>query len=150
MHVHTASFGEIEVKEEEIFEFVQGIPGFDEYIRFVVIAPDDIAPFSYVQLMEEPDVSFLVADPFYFFKDYDFTLSSAVQDNLGIQQGEDIRIFTIVTINQQAATASANLLAPIVVNMKSKLAQQIILHDSPYKVKHELPLESEQQSVGGE
>ena len=133
-------FRRLEVQEAEVFTFAQGIPGFEELTQFTLVQPADSAPFSYIQSVQEGELSFLVTDPFLFFKDYDISLPEAVQEELKIEQPGDVLVWSVVTVNDDFTKITLNLLAPIIWNVKTKLAKQIILHDSEYTVKHEIVL----------
>lgn len=149
MNISTLFFGELDVKETEIFTFPQGVPGFEELTQFTLVQPEDSAPFSYIQSVEEGDLSFLVTDPFLFFKDYDISLPEAVQEELKIDQPGDVLVWSVVTVNDDFTKITLNLLAPIIWNVKAKLAKQIILHDSDYNVKHEIVLSETATQVEG-
>jgi flagellar assembly factor FliW len=53
---------------------------------------------------------------------------------LGIQRPEDAVVRTILTLRDSASEITANLLAPIVLNPRTRLGRQIVLQDG------ELPL----------
>jgi flagellar assembly factor FliW len=138
MIVSTLSFGELEIEPQEVYEFPQGIPGFEEYHRFIIVQPNAELQFCYLQSVEESGLALLVCNPFLFFKDYDFQLSEAYQQELRITEEKDVVVWSVVTINWQSNEATMNLLAPIVVNIREKRGKQIILHDSEYRTKHNL------------
>ncbi|NOU90387.1 flagellar assembly protein FliW [Paenibacillus sp. LMG 31460] len=140
MNISTLFFGELEVQEADVFTFAQGVPGFEELTQFTLVQPEDSAPFSYIQSIQEGDLSFLVTDPFLFIKDYDISLPEALQEELKIEQSEDVLVWSVVTVNDDFTKMTLNLLAPIIWNVKTKLAKQIILHDSEYNIKHEIVL----------
>jgi len=140
MKINTLFFGELEVEEQEVITFPQGIPGFEEWTRYVLIHPEESAPFSYIQSLEEAGLSFLVGNPFSFFEEYDFTLTEVVQLELQIESPDDVAVWSVITVNEDCTAMTVNLLAPIVMNTRVRLGKQIILHDSPYRTKHELVL----------
>ncbi len=138
MIVSTLIFGELEIEPQEIYDFPQGIPGFEEFHRFIIVQPEAELQFCYLQSVEESGLALVICNPFLFFKDYDFLLSESNQQELRIAQEEDVVVWSVVTINLQSNKATMNLLAPIVVNITEKCGKQIILHDSEYRTKHEL------------
>lgn len=131
---------------KEMVTFPKGIPGFEQLKRYVLQQTDPQAPFYFLQAADAEEVEFLLVNPFVFYPDYEFELSDAVQSELSIAREEDVQIFCIVSAGNEMASATLNLMAPIVVNKKSGEAQQVILHQSPYQTKH--PLFPEAQ--GGE
>jgi flagellar assembly factor FliW len=135
MLVATLRFGEIEVDEEKVITFPAGVPGFESFRTFVMLTPDLDLPLSFMQSVEDGNLSFIVANPFLYFPDYDFELPVTVQQELGITGEGEVTIFTTVSINEQDEV-SLNLLAPIVVNSRRRLGKQVILHNSTYRTKH--------------
>ncbi|MDD9271801.1 flagellar assembly protein FliW [Paenibacillus sp. GCM10023248] len=148
MQISTLFFGELEVHESEIFTFPQGVPGFEGLTKFTLVQPEDSAPFSYIQSIEESGLSFLVTDPFLFFKEYDIHLPESLQEELKIENPGDVLVWSVVTVNKDFTKITLNLLAPIIWNVKEKLAKQIILHDSEYGIKHEIVLHEVTQVEG--
>ncbi|MGG1518940.1 flagellar assembly protein FliW [Paenibacillus oryzisoli] len=140
MKVATLFFGEVDVREEDVITFGQGLPGFETLTKFTWIQSEESAPFSYMQSTEEAGVSLLVTDPFLFVNDYDLTLPDTLQDELQIERAEDVAVLAVVTVNKDYTKFSLNLLAPMVWNVSRNLAKQIILHDSDYPTKYEIAL----------
>jgi flagellar assembly factor FliW len=140
MIVNTLSFGELKIDPEDIYEFANGIPGFEENLRFIIVQPDPEMQFCYIQSVEESKLAFLVCNPFLFYEDYDFQLSETNLQELTIEEEADVAVWSVVTVDKSNNKISLNLLAPIVVNIRSKRGKQIILHDSNYQVKHSLSL----------
>jgi flagellar assembly factor FliW len=147
--LETTRFGEIEVDVDQVFTFNQGLPGFQKHKKFVLLHPDEDIPFSFLQSVEDDELSFIITNPFMFFADYQFELSKKDLSELGIEQEEEVVIFTIVTVNAQEEF-SANLLAPIILNKKNRSAKQVILHDTLYRTKHILLVNSSEISQPSE
>ncbi|MGN8770370.1 flagellar assembly protein FliW [Paenibacillus barengoltzii] len=133
MELETAQFGTVDVKEEQIFHFPKGIPGFEEHTRFAVIELSD-APFSYLQSLQEKEISLLLTDPFIFFPEYEFDLPESVVEEMKL--GASFLIRCIVTLNKDITRSTINLLAPIVFNPENRNARQVILHSSEYQTRH--------------
>lgn len=135
MELETSRFGCINVSEKEIWVFAKGLPGFEQHRSFVIIRQEE-APFSFMQSTEEPDLAFIVANPFDFFPDYEFSLPESIVQQLNFKTEQEVDILNIVTIRRNSNQITLNLLAPIVMNLTSRQAQQIILHDSTYRTNH--------------
>lgn len=147
MKLNTLHFGEIEIGEEQTIEFTNGLPGFEEYTRFVVLPLDGGVLFVCLQSLDDGNLSFIGASPFDFFPDYEFELSEAAKEELGIETEADVSVYGLITVASSGQEATMNLLAPIVVNAALKRAKQIVLHDSPYKTRH--PLATDQEASDG-
>lgn len=136
--VQSAMYGELKVREDEIVTLVQGMPGFEGYTRFAVIRLEEEGPFRVLQSLEDPDISFIIANPYYFFADYDIGLTEAVQEELSIQRTEEVEVWSVVTANEHIKDATINLMAPLIVNGAKRVGKQVILHESGYRVRQRL------------
>jgi len=150
MELHTKHFGKIEVEQENIITFPDGIPGFEEEKEFTIIQnPDENLPFHWLQAINEGDLAFVIMNPFVFRPDYDFKISEGVLKKLKIESKEQISIWTIVRVPEKVENMTANLSAPIVINNEEKLGKQVALENSPYGKRHEVIKElKESQNAG--
>ncbi|MGO4269125.1 flagellar assembly protein FliW [Paenibacillus sp. TAF58] len=138
MLINTRQFGEIEIDDEKKITFIQGLPGFEELTTYALLQPNQEIPFSFLQSLEAPDISFIIANPFLFYPDYGVDLTESTKEEMKIQKEEDTSVWCMVSIRESVTDATVNLLAPIVLNATEKIAKQIILHKSPYQTKHKL------------
>ncbi|WP_438357261.1 flagellar assembly protein FliW [Paenibacillus odorifer] len=137
--IETLSWGKLEVDEEQIYYFSKGIPGFEDEKSFALIAMSE-APFWYLQSIKDQGVSFLLGDPFVFHPSYEFELPDNEAEELEIDS--EIVVRCIISIKENTAQSTINLLAPIVLNPVKQAGKQIVLHKSPYHTKHSLFHES--------
>ncbi len=118
--------------------FAAGLPGFPEARRFAMVRwGDGDGPFSILRSLDQPDLEFLVAPPMFFFFDYDPEIPLVDAAMLGVGPADDALILVIVTLGGCPEDATANLLAPIVVNPTSRLGAQVIL-DGDYEIRRPL------------
>jgi flagellar assembly factor FliW len=136
--VQTLNFGALEVAEERILFFKEGIPGFPHAQRFALIEPEDTKPFQYLQSLGEPPVALLVIDPFLIDPDYKVKISQNDMEEIGAASLEDLAVSAIATIPNDPAGATLNLMAPIVYNPSTRRGKQLILHESGYSVRQPL------------
>lgn len=135
MKVATTRFGEIEIDEGKIITFPLGIPGFPELKRYFLLDYKD--PIKWLHAVDDPDVAFIVMDPFSLFPAYSVDIDDEVELFLEIKEPTDTVIFTILTVADTVVTA--NLKAPIIVNSSNFKAAQILLEDDRYSFKVPLP-----------
>ncbi|WP_158630185.1 flagellar assembly protein FliW [Cohnella sp. AR92] len=138
MKLETAQFGQIEIEEDHIYLFEQGIPGFEHATRFVFIDVEEHESFSYMQSVDDKNLSFIVVDPFEFYKSYEFNLPDLAVEQLQVYPSEQIKIRTIVTVREKLEHATTNLVAPIVLNDSKRLGKQVILTSTSYTTRHKL------------
>jgi len=138
MLIHTLKFGDLEVPEDKILMFKEGLPGFPQIRRFVVLELDEIKPFQYLQAVDDPPITLFVINPFLVDTTYEFRLSEAEMANMNSNNASDLAVYAVATIPENPNEATINLMAPIVINEKERCGKQVILHDSKYSIKHPL------------
>ncbi len=138
MTVRTVNFGEIEVPEEKILRFDEGIPGFPHIRQFAMLEFENLRPFSYLQSLEDPPIALLVVNPFLFHPSYQFELGETDAGSLQAQKLDDVSVFVVATIPENPSAATINLMAPVLINEKNRCGRQVILLDSHYSVRHPL------------
>ncbi len=145
--IMTSRFGEIEAAEDAVIHFAAGIPAFEEEREFLIIPYEEGSPYVFLQSVKTPELAFLMTMPLIFFPEYEFTIDDDVEKELGLTSPEEVLIYTILTLSgNEIRDLTANLIAPIVINAKTRQAKQIVLDRSPYTTKHRLfPADQEVQ-----
>jgi flagellar assembly factor FliW len=138
MELKTKYHGVIEVEETDFLHFKQGIPGFLEEKKFTLLAMDYDSPFYIMQSAKTSELGFVVANPFSFFKDYEFDLADHDKEALKISNEAEIGVYTILTVKEPFSETTVNLQAPIIINHSSNLAKQVILNDTTYTTRHKI------------
>ncbi|MDQ8734021.1 flagellar assembly protein FliW [Paenibacillus sp. LHD-38] len=124
--------------EQPVYQFKQGIPGFEHLNQFFFEEVGNELPMKLMKAIEDQTISLLVASPFLFYSDYEWELPDIVKQELNIHNEEDVEIWSIITVHSDWANATINLLAPIVLNNKTKFGKQLILHDYTYSTRASL------------
>lgn len=132
----------------ETYTFNKGIPGFEHLKSFNLQQHDEI--FSLFSASEESTVAFVTVNPFDFYRDYEFELSSECIEELHITNQDQVVVRCIVTLHDQIQKTTANLLAPLVFNKYEYLGKQIVLTNNEYKTRHALWGDRESQSKDGD
>lgn len=134
----TKYHGELEYNEDEIIIFPKGIPGFSELSKFIVKPIEGNEEFSLLHSLESQATGFIVVSPFLIEDKYEFMLEEGVIENLKIQNKEEVLVLNTVTLSSEVKDITTNLAAPIIINIKTNLGEQIILNNDKYKIKHPL------------
>lgn len=137
MLILTSRFGEIEAQEKDMITFVSPVLGFTGLKRYVIINALENTIFQFMQSLEDKDLTFVLADPFQWLPDYEFDLEDHWLRKLGIKSKHDVNIRVIATI-RSSSDISINLKAPIIINIESNEAAQIILEGSDYSSRYSL------------
>jgi flagellar assembly factor FliW len=149
MLIHTINFGDLEVPEEKIIAFKEGIPGFPQIRRFTFLEFEDLKPFQYLQSLDDPPIALLVINPFLVDPGYKFQLTPSDMDDIRSSDPAGVAVYAVATVPANPEQATLNLMAPIVVNEAEQCGKQVILHDSGYSVKHPLFNASRKASGAG-
>lgn len=138
MKLNTKYHGCIDYKEEDVIYFEKGIPGFKELKKFIIFPVEDNDVFSVFHSVEKEDMGIIVTSPFNIEEDYEVQLDEEQIKNLKLQEEKDVLILNTVTLNSDMNKITVNLRAPIVINIKEKIGEQIIINSDKYEVKHPL------------
>jgi flagellar assembly factor FliW len=136
MELQTSIFGTLEYDERDIISFESGLYGFEDKHSFLFIpSEDDQFQFNWLQSVEDPELVFIVTDPFLFVANYDFEIEDGLVEQLKIKAAEDLSILSIVNVGEDVELTTVNIKAPIIINHHTKIGKQIIL-DEAYGHKH--------------
>ncbi|MDI6816255.1 MAG: flagellar assembly protein FliW [Actinomycetota bacterium] len=140
----TTRFGVVEVDEDKIIRFVDSIPGFPDAKEFVLIPHKENSPLAWLQSTELADVAFVVVEPWAYFEDYNPAISEWDLEKLKATEEDEadeeasLLVLSILTIPGDPGKITANLMAPVIINLRSNLAIQVVLAYDGYTTKHPL------------
>ena len=144
MIVKTTRFGDVEVADDAVFNFTQGPVGFAESRKYVRLSNQlgESTPFRWLQSTENDDMAFVIVDPTSFYPEYQVNIKKSDIEELQVEEGDEVKVYTVVVIPEKVHDMTANLRAPIIINETKKLCKQLILHDNElslrYKIMHEM------------
>jgi flagellar assembly factor FliW len=128
--------------EIPVLEMVGPMLGFPDHDRFALIRLDDDGVVCALRALDEPDLRFIVVPPTTFFADYAPEIDDETAAALGATSAEDLLVLVMVNTADSAESATANLLAPVVINHRSRRAAQVVLHDDSLSLRAPLVQES--------
>lgn len=127
------------IDERKIIHFPLGLLGFPETKDYIIFDHDRDVPFKWLQAIDEPDLAFVIMDPFLLQPDYQAEIQDADLQELRVNDLADIVLFVILTIPQgDPSRMTANLRGPVMVNEKNGWAKQLVLTNSAYHTRHAL------------
>lgn len=138
MKFNTVRFGEIEVADDKIITMTEGLLGFANITRYVILDHMPDSPFHYLQAVDDAEVTFVIVDPLSFKPDYKVAVSANDLSDLQLEKAEDAVVCAIVTVPENPKEMTANLQGPLVINAEKRLAKQLVLYDGPYTTKHKI------------
>ena len=137
MILNTVKFGEIEVEESRIFEFVLPIIGFNNLSKYIILEPEKDTLFKWLQSVEEPALAFPIISVAALDYEYSVDLADNVINDLEITNAESLLVMNITSIPQDNPRGTTiNLLAPLIFNLDNQKAGQIVLSGSGYDISH--------------
>ncbi|MBM4339170.1 MAG: flagellar assembly protein FliW [Deltaproteobacteria bacterium] len=138
MKVLTSRFGTIDIDEGQIIHMPNGMIGFPDEKRYVLLEHRKGSPFFWFQSVDNGSLAFVLIDPLTFKPDYEIEIDPEDSAALELSHASNgIQTLTVVNISSNPpAEITANLLAPIVFNVSRRRAKQIALYQSPYSWRH--------------
>jgi len=135
MKIESPRYGTLEVDPTTIIEFPRGLPGFENCRRFTLLEPSDDTPkFFVLQSLDDPAVAFHISDPALLGFSYEISLSDEVAAEIGLAKPEDAVVAVILFKPEGAAPLSANLNAPLVINLATRRGVQHVFARLEYPV----------------
>lgn len=134
MRIQTAVFGELEICQDRIIFFKEGLPGFEELKRFVLIILEQTRPFLWLQAIDR-DVAIPVISPFEIFPHYAPVIKDDIFNEIGLQKQEDLLVLVVVVIPPEVNLMTANMAAPILINIANNQGRQALAEDSAYQIR---------------
>ncbi len=132
----TTRFGELDLPEEKVFTFPQGLIGFADVRRFALVDHPRGGPFQWLQSLDLPGLAFVITDPRIFFPGYSVPVRPEDLAPIGLETLDDAAVVVILVVPHDARRITANLQGPIVINVKERLARQIVLEVPGYTTQH--------------
>lgn len=116
-----------QAEDVPVIDLVAPLPGFPGHDRFALVRLDEDGVLCALQSVEDPQLRFLVVTPHLFFPDYSPVLDDATVAALEITSTEDVMVLLVVNPGEGLSSATANLLAPVVVNSATRRGGQVVL-----------------------
>jgi len=140
--LETQNFGAISFEPDSVIEFPRALPGFEERHRFLPVQIPLTAPLVFLQSVDEPSLCFptlpvLAVDPH-----YQLQMMEEDRELVGLpldrqpRLGNEVLCLAVLSLRETGPTA--NLLAPVVVNLSNYRAVQALAPDSNYSHQHAL------------
>lgn len=135
MNIESQRFGTLDINEEELLTFPQGVIGFPTEQRFALVPHHGSGYIAWLQSASTPGLAFPVVSAHAFGDRYpDVPVEGAARE-VGVEGDEDTLAVMVVLCALANQPATVNLLAPIVVNAATRKGAQIILEGTRYSTR---------------
>jgi flagellar assembly factor FliW len=147
--IETKYFGTLPYAEESVFEFPSALPGFEDQKAFVLIETAESAPLVFLQSFSRPNLCFLAFPIQVVDRRYALAIAPEDLEALGLQTasqpelGPGVVVLALVSLHD-GFVATANLMAPVVLNVKTRRGLQAIRRDRVYSHQHAMPRQQEE------
>lgn len=138
MELNTRQFGSVTIDETKIITLPKGMPGFSDAKKFVILDHEDIQPFYSFQSVDDEKLAFIIMDPFLFKADYNVDVDSSVLEmNWTLEEKEDMFLYVIINATDpDPKKMTANLMGPLLINIKRNEGVQLMVGDKGYSNKY--------------
>jgi len=136
MLLNTSRFGQLEVDEDRLIVFEDGILGFPDEQAYALIQTGEGSGFYWLQSVEQANLAFVICDPRLFVAGYQVPVKLDDLQPIGLMDAESAQIFVIV--NKVGDLLTGNFQGPLVVNVGNRRACQLVLSDKRYSTRHPL------------
>lgn len=139
MLVKTKYFGEIELDDEKVITFDQGIFGFEDYKRYALIynSESERRPaISWLQSIDEETLALPVMIPTLVKEDYNPEVEDGVLEPIGEWTEDDISILVTVTVPSDIKAMTSNMKAPFIINTSNMKGCQVVVENKDYEIRY--------------
>lgn len=141
MLVKTKYFGEVELDEDKVLTFDNGILGFEEYKKYAILYNNELEEepmISWLQSLDEPSLALPIIHPIYVKADYSPVVSDEILETLGDWEDIEATIFLTMTVPADITQMTVNLKAPIIIHSETKKGCQAVAENSDYLIKYKI------------
>jgi flagellar assembly factor FliW len=146
MQIESTRFGTLDVRDETVIAFPDGLIGLPGR-RYALVAQSERTPFYWLHSAEHADVAVPVTMPWLFFADYQVRVPDEDAAQLMLADLGSAEIFCVVRAAQSLEDFTINLAGPVIVNGDRRLGRQIINDAGGYAVRQPLFSEVELNEV---
>lgn len=145
--IQTTRFGQVQFQASDLLTFSDGILGFADLKKFVLLDDPNDDIFAWLQSCDEPSIAFPVLEPELFSEKYNITLAKSDLEAIKKPNLEGTRLFCIITIPDDPVQMTANMKAPVVINIEQRLARQCVLQDNHLAIREPIFSKLQQRVV---
>ncbi len=135
--LRTPDFGDVSFVGNHVFTFHEGLHGFEQLRRFILVSEEATEPFKWLIPIDNPAIGFPLINPMHIDANY----------HIGEEISPNAVPMVVVTLTNDYMETAANMKSPIVFDCVAMTARQITLSGSDYS--HAFKLMSREQSNNG-
>ena len=133
MLIKTSRFGEIEINSDRVISMTAPFLGFPDYHSFVLRPHKPGSPFMWLQAVDNPELAFVVIQATAINQEYNPVIPANIKKELKINKNDETDLLLVLTVpKENPRKMTANLLGPVIINPRERLARQILLDPGKY------------------
>ena len=142
MKLDTKHFGQIDVDDSKVIDFNEGVPGFVDLRKFVLLAePGEQSDkstglFYWLQSVDDPSIAFVMVNMVKYMPEYNPLVEVEQIEDLGQYDPDKFFFYNIAVLPENIKDATVNLKAPVIINNELKKGKQVICTNEEYTVSH--------------
>jgi flagellar assembly factor FliW len=113
--IDSTRFGVIEIPDEGVLEFPNGLIGLAG-TRYALVAKEEDSAFVWLHSVDDPSLALAVTNPFQFFPTFEVLLSDSEAQRIGITSADQADVFVTVRTAPELENFRCNLRAPILIS----------------------------------
>ena len=138
MKLSSQRFGELEISDDKIITFPEGLIGLPELRRFAIVEHSADTPLHWLLSLDEPELAFVIIDPTLVVGQYQVALSKVDVEKLELAEDTETAVFTLVVIPEDPREMTTNIKGPLVINVEKMIGRQVIQDNAHYSTKHKI------------
>lgn len=121
-------FGEFEYAPEHIITFPEGLLGFEDLHKFILINDEQSEPFLWLVSLEDEAISFPVLEPHSLLPTY----------TTGMFDSDAFTTLVVVSLKPTVEESTVNLRSPIIITNETQEGKQVVLENETYQFQQPL------------
>ncbi len=138
MLVKTKHFGEVDLDDNKVIHFENGIFGFEDYKKYTILYDEEDGEkpdISWLQSLDEPALAIPVINPLMAIPDYNPQVDDEYLNPLGDLTEENIVVLVSITVPENVEKMTANMKAPFIINSDDRKGAQVVVENLEYEIK---------------
>jgi len=141
--IDAPGLGKVRYDKKATIVFSEGLIGFENDTRFVIVEKKEYRPFKWLLSIDNPILALPIVDPQLILSDYKVELNPNEIRLLGLASVDEAETYVIVNVGDDRNYVTANLRGPVLINRINKLGRQFILFNSSYSLRHKILTDSQ-------
>lgn len=134
-------YGTVKYAPEDLITFSDGLFGFPKLTRYLLLQMNEGEDDDSMLLMlsvEDPNVVFVLINPFFLCPDYSPVLAPQELSCLNASDSGDLSYYVICVVRNDYLENTVNLKCPLAINPQTRCGIQLILDNTSYEYCHKL------------